>query len=88
MRTRLSVTVPRLQKVQKLNVLMAANQAPDIVFTYDTPTVEKYVQQGGVTELGGMMDQYGGIQKQVLDSEDLIFGVFGGKQYAIPALRC
>lgn len=40
------VTVPRSEEVGKLNVLMEANQAPDIIFTYDDPTVHNFVKRG------------------------------------------
>lgn len=81
------VTVPRTQEVEKLNVLMAANQAPDLVYTYDKPTVEKYVKDGGLTDLGPLVEQYGQNLKQVLGEEVLQYGVFDGTQYAIPARR-
>lgn len=81
------VTVPRSQEIDKLNVLMAANQAPDLVFTYDTPTVRKYVKDGGLTDLGPLLEQYGQNLKKVLGDEVLEYGVFEGKQYAIPARR-
>ncbi|MEF2248764.1 MULTISPECIES: extracellular solute-binding protein [unclassified Paenibacillus] len=81
------VTVPRSEEIDKLNVLMASGQAPDIVFTYNTPTVEKYVKDGGLTELGPLLDQYGSNLKAVLGEDVLSYGVFAGKQYAIPAKR-
>src|SRR5690606_36963252 len=39
------VTIPRAEEVSRLDVLMAANQAPDIIFTYDLPTLYKYITQ-------------------------------------------
>jgi putative aldouronate transport system substrate-binding protein len=81
------VTVPRSEEVDKLNVLMAANQAPDLVFTYDTPTVERYVRDGGLTDLGPYIDQFGENLKKVLDDDVLSYGVFEGKQYSIVAKR-
>lgn len=81
------VTVPRTQEVEKLNVLMAAGQAPDLVYTYDKPTVQKYVKDGGLTDLGPLIEQYGQNLKKVLGEDVLGYGVFEGKQYAIPARR-
>ncbi|WP_020617291.1 extracellular solute-binding protein [Paenibacillus daejeonensis] len=81
------VAVPRTQEVEKLNVLMAANQAPDLVYTYDKPTVEKYVKDGGLTDLGPLIEQYGQNLKEVLGEEVMAYGVFDEKQYAIPARR-
>jgi putative aldouronate transport system substrate-binding protein len=80
------VTVPRSEEVKKLNVLMASNSAPDIVYTYDKPTVQNYAQSGGLADLGPIIDKYGPQLKKVL-APSLPDGVFNGKQYAIPALR-
>src|SRR5690606_24850929 len=80
------VTVPRAEEVDKLNVLMASNTAPDIIFTYNKPTVENYVRSGGLTDLGPLIDEYGPNLKEVL-APSLPYGIFEGKQYAIPALR-
>lgn len=81
------VPVPRTQEVEKLNVLMASGDAPDIVFTYDSNLVYKYVQQGGLTEIGALLDQYGTNLKSYLGKDTLAFGTYDDKQYAIPAKR-
>ncbi|MBB6632882.1 extracellular solute-binding protein [Cohnella thailandensis] len=81
------VTVPRSQEVEKLNVLMASSDAPDIVFTYDSATVYKYVQQGGLTDLGPVLEQHGSALTDYLGDDILKYGQFNGKQYAIPAKR-
>jgi len=81
------VTVSRAEEVERLNVLMAANQAPDIVFTYDLPTLYKYVTQGKLTDLTPIIAEYGQDLKNVLGDEVLSAGSFDGKQYAIPAKR-
>ncbi|GBF72319.1 ABC transporter substrate-binding protein [Paenibacillus sp. 598K] len=80
------VTLPRSEEVQKLNVLMASNSAPDIVFTYDKATVQNYVKSGGLTDLGPIIDEHGDQLKKVL-GPSLPYGMFDGKQYTIPALR-
>lgn len=42
------VPVQRSEEVTKLNVLMASGgDVPDIVFTYDSGTFERYAEQGG-----------------------------------------
>jgi putative aldouronate transport system substrate-binding protein len=81
------VTVPRSEEVDKLNVLMAANQAPDLVMTYDTPTVERYVRDGGITDLGPYIEEFGGNLKKVLNDDVMSYGIFEEKQYAIVARR-
>jgi putative aldouronate transport system substrate-binding protein len=81
------VPVPRSQEVDKLNVLMASGDAPDIVFTYDSNLVYKYAQQGGLTDLGKLIDQYGANLKSYLGADTLAYGKFDNVQYAIPAKR-
>jgi len=81
------VTVPRAEEVERLNVLMAANQAPDIVFTYDLPTVYNYMTQGGLTDLSPYLEEHGQDLMNVLGEEVLSAGRFNGQQFAIPAKR-
>jgi putative aldouronate transport system substrate-binding protein len=81
------VPVPRTQEVEKLNVMLAANEAPDIVFTYDANLVYKYVEQGGLAELGKLLDEHGKNLKQFLGPKALEYGYFKDGQYAIPAKR-
>ncbi|UUZ91514.1 extracellular solute-binding protein [Paenibacillus sp. P25] len=81
------VPVPRSQEVEKLNVLMASGDAPDIVFTYDSNVIYRYVQQGGVAEIGALLDQYGSNLKAYLGKDTLAYGTYDGKQYAIPGKR-
>ncbi|AFH61584.2 extracellular solute-binding protein [Paenibacillus caseinilyticus] len=81
------VTVPRTEEVPKLNVLMAANEAPDLIFTYSEPAVQNWVKQGGLTELGDLLNEHGPNVKKYLGDELLNYGRFSGKQYTIPAKR-
>jgi putative aldouronate transport system substrate-binding protein len=81
------VPVPRAQEVDKLNVLMASGDAPDIVFTYDGNLTYKYASQGGLTDLGKLVDQYGPDLKKYLGDATLAYGKFDNVQYAIPAKR-
>ncbi|MCZ8511067.1 extracellular solute-binding protein [Paenibacillus filicis] len=81
------IPVPRAQEVDKLNVLMASGDAPDIVFTYDPNLVYKYVQQGGLMDLGKLIDAWGANLKSYLGKDTLDYGKFDGVQYAIPAKR-
>ncbi len=81
------VPVLRSEEVDKLNVLMAANQAPDICFTYNESTIQNYVKNGGLTEIGAILDQHAPTLKKYLGDELLSYGSFGGKQFAVPAKR-
>jgi putative aldouronate transport system substrate-binding protein len=81
------IPVPRPQEIDKLNVLMASNDAPDVVFTYDMFTVYNYVRYGGLTELKVPLNKYGKNIKKYLGKNLLKEGVFNGGQYAIPSKR-
>ncbi|WP_145048460.1 extracellular solute-binding protein [Paenibacillus xylanexedens] len=82
------VPVPRSEEVQKLNVLMASgSEVPDIVFTYDSGTFNRYAQQGGLTELTELIDQHGTNLKKLLGDETLAYGQYDGQQFAVPGKR-
>lgn len=81
------VTVPRGQEVDKLNLLMAAGQAPDISFTYNESLVANYVKQGGLTDLTKILPVHGKDLTKYLGDELMAFGEWGGKQWAVPAKR-
>jgi putative aldouronate transport system substrate-binding protein len=82
------VPIPRSQEVDMLNILMSANNAPDLCFTYDQTPVSNYAQNGGLVDLESYLQSSNG-QKLVdyLTPEVLAYGVWGGKQYALPARR-
>lgn len=81
------VTVPRTQEVDKLNVMMAAGEAPDICFTYDNGVVYNYVKQDGLADLTELVKKYGQNLTKNLGKDVLNYGVFNEKQMAIPARR-
>jgi putative aldouronate transport system substrate-binding protein len=81
------VTVPRTQEVDKLNLLMASGEAPDISFTYAENVITKYIKDGGLVELGPLLDKYGPNIKKYAGPDLLSYGQWGGKQWAIPAKR-
>ncbi|TLS51510.1 extracellular solute-binding protein [Paenibacillus antri] len=82
------VPVPRSEEVEKLNVLMASGgDVPDIVFTYDPNTFNRYAEQGGLTDVGALLDEHGPNLKAFLGEDVLAYGKYKGVQYAIPAKR-
>lgn len=81
------VAVPRSQEVDKINVLMASNQAPDISCTYDVNTITNYYKNGGLTELTSSLEKYGQDLKKFLGAEVLKSGQYSGKQFSLPARR-
>lgn len=80
-------SVPRSEEIAQLNVLMASNDAPDIVFTYTLSVVYNYYKQGGVADLTDLIGQYGQTIKGYLGDDVLSYGQFEGKQYIVPAKR-
>ncbi|WP_029192841.1 extracellular solute-binding protein [Paenibacillus harenae] len=82
------VPVPRSEEVEKLNVLMASgSNVPDIVFTYDPNTFNRYAKQGGLTDVGPLLDEYAPNLKAFLGEDVLGYGKFEGTQFAVPAKR-
>jgi ABC-type sugar transport system, periplasmic component len=82
------VPIPRSEEIQKLNVLMAsANDVPDIIFTYDTGTYNRYASQGGLMDVTELLDEYGPNLKAFLGEDTLKYGQIDGKQFAIPGRR-
>lgn len=82
------VPVQRSEEVTKLNVLMASNtDVPDIVFTYDSSVFYRYAQQGGLTDVGKLLDEHGPNLKKFIGEETLSFGQLEGQQLAIPGKR-
>ncbi|GAK39245.1 extracellular solute-binding protein [Paenibacillus urinalis] len=82
------VPIQRSEEVTKLNVLMASNtDVPDIVFVYDSSVFYRYAQQGGLTDVGELIDQYGPNLKKFLGEDTLKFGQLEGQQFAIPGKR-
>ncbi|WP_127540614.1 extracellular solute-binding protein [Paenibacillus illinoisensis] len=82
------VPIQRSEEVTKLNVLMASNtDVPDIVFVYDSSVFYRYAQQGGLTDVGELLDQYGPNLKKFLGEDTLKFGQLEGQQFAIPGKR-
>lgn len=81
------VPVPRSQEIDKLNVLMAAGEAPDISFTYDSATVSRYAKVNGIIQLDDLLAKHGKELTNYLGKTVLSYGLFGGKQMAIPAKR-
>ena len=80
--------VPRGQEIDMINILLAANNAPDICFVYNGGAISTYVQQGGVMQ----MDQYlntpaGRVISAYLGENVLSWGRWNGNQYALPSRR-
>ena len=81
------VPVPRSGSDDKVNVMMAGGNAPDIVMSYSRDMFGDYATKGGLTDLAPYLDEFGGQLKETLGDNILSVGVIDGKQYAIPAKR-
>ena len=79
------VSVPRSEEVSKLNVLMASNSAPDIVFTYDWNTIYNYYEGGGIADITDLVAEHGSNLTALL-GDNLEYGKIEGRQYTVPAL--
>ena len=78
--------VPRSGSDGKLNLMMAGDTAPDIVFAYSRTMLAVYAQMGGITPLGPAIDEYG--QNITANFSDLLpTGYIDGEQYAVVARR-
>ena len=80
------VAIPRSEEINSLNVQMAAGTAPDLIFTYNEGAAYSWAQQGGLTDLGPIVDEHGPNLKEYL-ANSLQYGVFEGTQYAVVARR-
>lgn len=83
------VPVPRAQVQQKLNTLIAANEAPDIIWEYSRDYIGTLVTQGVLQPLDEYIDKYSKAYKKYLqDNPDLKpYLTFDGKTYAIAVKR-
>lgn len=81
------ITVPRWSDVEKLNILMASGDAPNLCFLYDTATISNYIKSGGLTDLGPALEEHGENLRAYLGEDVLRAGIKDGIQYTIPAKR-
>ncbi len=79
--------MPRWPDVDRVNVLMASQQAPDVSFLYSDAAVGNYVQQGGLTDLGELLPKYAPNLVKLIGDDCLSYGRFSGVQYAVVARR-
>jgi putative aldouronate transport system substrate-binding protein len=80
------VAVPRSGSDDKLNVMMAGGNAPDVVFTYSAGLFGDYTKNEGVADLTASLAAYGeNITKTIGDIQYM--GQYEKKQYAIMKRR-
>jgi len=82
------IPIPRAQEIDMLNILMAANNAPDLCYTYTDSVVYSYVQGGGLYALDDLLKTPNGVTvSNYLTQPVLAWGRWNGNQYAMPARR-
>ncbi len=80
------IPVPRSEDAQKVNTMMAADSAPDIIFSYDSNMIMQFGKDGGLVELSDLIQEYGpNLQKNL--AETMSYGQSEGKQWAVVAKR-
>ncbi|GAA3407024.1 extracellular solute-binding protein [Paenibacillus hodogayensis] len=83
------VPVPRNQAGEKLNRLIAAGAAPDLIWEYDRNYIGTLVAQGVVQPLDEYIDKYSTVVKSyIANNPDLApYMTFDGRLYAITTRR-
>ncbi|WP_341347690.1 extracellular solute-binding protein [Paenibacillus sp. FSL H3-0469] len=70
-----------------LNVIMASDDLPDMLLSYDANWFESYVRQKALTPLNNLIDEYGPNLKKSIPEEAWKVVTVDGKIYAIPGLN-
>ncbi|RXZ81290.1 extracellular solute-binding protein [Paenibacillaceae bacterium] len=83
------VPVPRNQAQDTLNVLIASNQAPDLIWEYDRSYIGKLVSQGAIQPIGDYIEKYSTTYKKYLEENpDLLAHItFNNEIYAAVTKR-
>ncbi|MDP5272656.1 extracellular solute-binding protein [Chengkuizengella axinellae] len=83
------VPVPRKQSYEKLNVLVAAGQAPDLIWEYSRDYMGNLVTQGAIQPIGEYIEKYSTSYKEYLEENpDLLpLMTFEGEIYAATSRR-
>ena len=82
------ILVPRSEENTKVPVMMASGTAADIMMTYDSASVLKWYQDGGIHDISKELQEYGQQIITYVGEDCLSYGVAAdGAQYAIPARR-
>ncbi|GIN71590.1 lipoprotein LipO [Bacillus sp. J14TS2] len=72
---------------EKLNVMMASGDLPDMIYTTDPSWVVNYVNQNGLQPLDDAIEKYGEDLKKNIPDEAWEHVTIDGKIYAIPSVN-
>ncbi|MCX7709098.1 MAG: extracellular solute-binding protein [Clostridia bacterium] len=82
------VPIPRTTDIDKFNMLLAANQAPDVIFSFDYPVMTAFYGRGVLQEIPkDMLKSVAPNFVKFVGEETLKYGEVGGKQYYLTAKR-
>ena len=82
------IPVPRSEEGTKVPTMVSTQSAADLMMTYDYAMVRKFYEDGGLHQLGDVLEQYGQDLKAYLGEDCLAIGRNDkGEQFAIPARR-
>ncbi|WNR45268.1 extracellular solute-binding protein [Paenibacillus roseipurpureus] len=83
------VPVPRASATDKLNVLFASGDAPDLVNEYDRGYIGKLVDQGTIQPIDSYIEKYSTSYKKYLNEHPELkpYLTFNGKMYAFSTVR-
>jgi putative aldouronate transport system substrate-binding protein len=81
------VAVPRGQTYQQYNLLLASGEAPDVIMEFQPQYVEEWANQGMLTELSSIIDEYAPNYRALTPAETQQWGVYNGGEYAFAQQR-
>lgn len=79
--------VPKGSSQVSHTIMMATGTAPDVSFTHGRLLFTKFASDGGLHDLGPYLAEYGKNIQEKLGRGILDYGLFDGKQYAVPSRR-
>lgn len=83
----LQVSIPPQEVYEeKLNVIMASRNLPDLIHSYNPVWYDEYVKKGALLPLDDYIDQYGAALKTYIPDEAWERMRYNGRIYAVPSL--
>lgn len=81
------ITPPADAYLEKLSVMMASGDLPDLMYTNDANWLVNYVNQKALQPLDDVLDKYGTDLKKLIPQEAWDHVTIDGKIYAVPVLN-
>jgi putative aldouronate transport system substrate-binding protein len=77
------IPVPRAQEIQKLPTMLAAGDAPDVIFSYDKALYGLYVKNGALLDYTDYIKKYGKNIRKYFGKEDMALGQYKGRIFSL-----